>query len=228
MKQKLTLFLALLILPPFVIFTSRELFSANYLFSSIYKIIFLFPLVYRVWIEKKSIKQGIVEHFSFSTLKKHIVPVVSIGVFLATVYIGSFMLFKGFLDLEGIAIKLQEVMDLNVTNLIFIGLYIILINSLLEEYFWRGFMFDKLRGLVSPWLAYALTGVAFSFHHVVFYYNWFTPLFFWLVTIGLIGYAVIMNYIFSRYKDLFSCWVIHAFADVVQIYIAFTVLRAIS
>lgn len=220
-SSQTTIILTLVILPPFVIFLSRELFDLNYLTSSLYKVIFLTPFLYRVWIEKKTIKQGFLEHFSWATFKKNYGKLFLFGLGLAGIYGGSFLVFKNYLDLEYIADNLQAVMDLNLSNLIFIGLYIIFVNSLLEEYFWRGFLFDKLTHLATPWLAYALTGIAFSFHHVVFYYNWFSPTFFWLATIGLIGYAVIMSYVFSRYRDLYSCWLVHAMVDVIQISIAF-------
>ena len=150
------------------------------------------------------------------------------GIVLAGVYISAFLLFKGSLNLQLIATKLQGMISLNVSNLIFIGLYIVIFNSLLEEYFWRGFMFQELRNTVKPWLAYALTGIAFSFHHVMFYYNWFNLTFFLVVTLGLIFYAIIMNFLFQRYKDLLSCWLVHAFVDVVQIGIGFAIFTQLK
>ena len=222
-RNKIILLILLLILPPFIILLSRHFFSSNYFFSSIYKIIFLFPLFFRLFIEKKTLKQSFAQDFSLERLKKNIFPMIITGIVLVGVYLSSFFIFKNSLDLSLIATKLQGLISLNPSNLIFIGLYIIIVNSLLEEYFWRGFMFQELRNIVKPWLAYALTGIAFSFHHVMFYYNWFNLTFFLVVTIGLILYAVIMNFLLERYRDLFSCWIVHAFVDVVQIFIAFSI-----
>jgi len=226
--KKIALLIALLVLPPFIILLSRHFFASNYFFSSIYKIIFLFPLFFRFFIEKKTLKQAFTQNFSFEKFKKNILPMIITGIVLAGVYISAFLLFKGSLNLQLIATKLQGMISLNVSNLIFIGLYIVIFNSLLEEYFWRGFMFQELRNTVKPWLAYALTGIAFSFHHVMFYYNWFNLTFFLVVTLGLIFYAIIMNFLFQRYKDLLSCWLVHAFVDVVQIGIGFAIFTQLK
>lgn len=123
--------------------------------------------------------------------------------------------------------KLEDVASIGIGNLFLIGLYIIVINSLIEEYFWRGFLFEKLSALINPWAVYALTGVGFSLHHIMFYYDWFSVSIFLLVTSGLVAYAMIMNYIFYRFRDLFSCWLIHAFADSAQIFIAFKIFDLI-
>jgi membrane protease YdiL (CAAX protease family) len=226
-KKQTTLLLILLIIPPVVIFLSRQLFAANYIFSSIYKIIFLFPLFFRLFIEKKTLKHALFENFSFKRFRKNIFSIMLIGVILASIYVSSFLLFKDRLDLQIIATKLHELVSLNISNLIFIGLYIVIVNSLLEEYFWRGFVFEKLRKLIKPWMAYIFTGIAFSFHHIIFYYNWFNMTFFLIVTIGLIFYAIIMNFIFQRYKDLLSCWLVHSLVDIAQIFIAFKIFGLI-
>ncbi len=146
---------------------------------------------------------------------------MGLGIFLALIYFLAFLAFKDFISLGEITSGLKDSISLNTTNLIFIGAYIIFINSLLEEYFWRGFVFKKLFSSIKPLQAYLFSGIAFSFHHVMFYYNWFSPLFFILVTLGLVFYAMIMNFIFQKYKDLFSCWFIHIFADIAQIGIGF-------
>ncbi len=216
-KQTILLF-TLMILPPFIILLSRYLFNANYLFSSIYKLIFLFPIIYAVYIERKTLKKSLTENFSFNTFKKNILLLTLIGITLAGIYLISFFIFQNYIDLQSIVSKLQETASINTTNIIFIGLYIIILNSLLEEYFWRGFLFNKLNK-INPIIAYITTGIAFSFHHVMFYYNWFNITFFIIVTLGLTVYAIIMNYIFYKTKDLFSCWYVHIFADIVQIFI---------
>lgn len=219
--------LILMILPPIFIVLSQRFFEANYIFSSTYKIIFLSPVIFRLIVEKKKIKESFTQHFSLKTFKKSIILAISIGALLASIYIISFYLFKDYLNLQNTVDQLKEMASIDVSNIIFIGLYIIVINSLLEEFFWRGFLFNKLNILIKPWKAYLLTGVAFSFHHIVFYYNWFSPLFFILITVGLTGYAIIMNIIFQYKKDLFTCWIIHACADMAQIFIALKIFQII-
>jgi len=180
-----------------------------------------------MWSEKKSLTQALFQNFSFATFKKNILRLTLLGIFLSGIYLTSFFVFKNLLDISTITTKLNSLININLKNLIFIGLYIIIFNSLLEEYFWRGFLFAKLDKILKPWQAYLITGVAFSFHHVMFYYNWFNLGFFVLVTFGLTVYALIMNYVFKKYQDLFSCWYVHIFADIAQIFIAFKIFDLI-
>lgn len=223
-KNKLRILLVLLILlPPFAIFLSRFFFESNYFFSSLYKLIFLFPIVFAVYFEKKRLKTALFENFSINSFKKHLRISLVLGLLLATIYLLSFFIFKSYLDLEFVKEKLSLLIDLDAKKLIFVGAYIIIINSLLEEFFWRSFLFAKFKTIAPKALAYFIPALAFSFHHVMFYYNWFTLPFFITVTIGLIAYSLIMNKIFDYSKDLFSCWLIHALVDIVQITIAFVI-----
>lgn len=226
-KKQTLLLLSLIIFPPILILLSRHFLPNNYFFSSLYKLVFLSPFVFAIWSEKKSWKQALFENFSFYNFKQKILPLTLLGIFLASIYLTTFFVLQNLLDISSIQEKLKTLIDINITNLIFIGLYIIIFNSLLEEYFWRGFLFAKLDKLIAPWQAYLITGIAFSFHHVMFYYNWFNFGFFLLATFGLTVYALIMNYIFKKYQDLFSCWYVHIFADIAQIFIAFKIFDLI-
>ena len=218
-KLNLLLFI-LIILPPAFILLSREFFEASYFTSSIYKLIFLFPILFRILAEKKKFKEALTEHFSLSAFKKNILKAFGIGIAFIAIYLSTFYLFKDHLNLDNTIAQLNEMASINVSNILAIGLYIIVLNSLLEEFFWRGFLFDKLFTTIRPWLAYLITGIAFSFHHMVFYYNWFEPVYLVIITVGLSIYAMLMNLIFAKTKDLFTCWLVHACADIAQIFIA--------
>lgn len=47
------------------------------------------------------------------------------------------------------------------------AIFLSLVNSLVEEVYWRWFVYGRLRGLVGGWPAHLLTGAAFAAHHVV-------------------------------------------------------------
>lgn len=226
-KKKLISLLFLVVFPPILIILSHEFSPNNYFFSSIYKIIFLSPLLFGVYVRKESFKQSLLRDFSFSNFKRNFFKMFGLGFVLSIIYYFSFYIFKDFIDINSITEKINELASINLGNIIFIGLYIIIFNSILEEYFWRSFIFEELHKIIKPSLAYVISAIAFSFHHVIFFYNWFTPLFFILITIGLVGYALIMNYVWNKYKDLFTCWLPHAMVDVIQIFIAYQVFSSI-
>ncbi|MDP3729036.1 MAG: CPBP family intramembrane metalloprotease [bacterium] len=218
-KKETSILFALIFIPPILLLISRQLLPTNYLSSSLYKITFLFPFFYYIFLEKKSLKTIYKENFSLKIFKENWKKMLVLGITAALIYLGTFFLLKGFLDLPTITDKLQTLASINTTNIIFIGIYIIIINSLLEEFFWRGFLFKKLKENIGN-KSYFITGLAFSFHHIMFYYDWFTLPFFLIITGGLTIYAIIMNYIFNKYQDLYSCWFVHAIADTAQILIA--------
>jgi len=215
-KGKLYILISVLLFPLLLIIIFRSFSpasSANYLISSIYKLIFITPLVLRPLFSDVSLKNAFLEHISLNYFKKNYKKAFWVGIGL------------GFI--ENISEKLGNTASITAQNIIFIGLFIIIINSFLEEFFWRGFAFNELDKLMKPWQAHVITGLAFSFHHVVFYYNWFDPILFSLVTIGLILYAIFMNLFFKRFHDLLSCWFIHAIVDIVQIGIALSIFGLI-
>lgn len=227
MKIKIFLIILLVFILPFLIIFSQNLFQANYLISSIYKIIFLTPILFRIYLEKKSLKESLKFNFSLNILKNNFFKMVLIGVGLFLIYISTFLFFENMVDLTVIASQLEMMAMINSKNIVLIGLYIIFFNSLLEEFFWRGFVFDELNKSFNRFFVYIFTGIAFSLHHIVFYYGWFNLFFSTIITLGLVVYAMIMNFIFNRYKDLFSCWLVHAIADAAQILIALRIFQII-
>lgn len=213
--NKKVLIIALLLLPPLILYFSRLFFEANYVFSSVYKLLFLFPIIY-YYIKKENPFQD----FSIQTFKASFPKMIVLGVVLASIYVGAFFLFKNILDLDSVIIQLQQLASINAQNIIIIGIYIIFINSLLEEYFWRGFIFKNLQESMQSWAAHLLTGIGFSLYHVMFFYNWFNFVFILIIIFGLVIYSIIMDLIFQKYKDLYSCWLVHGIADIAQIIIA--------
>lgn len=223
---KIIILILLLILPLLLIILMRQFFQVNYLLSSSYKIIFLSPLFYRSVIDKKTFKSSLFENFSFERFKKNIFIVIGVGIGLAAIYLMNYLVIRQFLRGETIVSQLNQLASINKRNILFIGLYIILFNSILEEFFWRGFLFKELRELINPWMAHTLTGIGFSFHHIIFFIGWFELPFLMLATSGLIAFAIVMNFILERY-DLFSCWLIHGLVDTVQVFIAFRIFGII-
>jgi membrane protease YdiL (CAAX protease family) len=86
-------------------------------------------------------------------------------------------------------------------------------NSLLEEVYWRWFLFGNLRRLLPPWPAHLLAGAAFSAHHFV------AALKFFPLPLGLAaGFAVaaggvLWSRMMERQRSLAGAWVCHAAVD---------------
>ncbi len=93
------------------------------------------------------------------------------------------------------------------------ALFLSLVNSAVEEYYWRWFVYGQIRRLLPGWRAHALAGLAFSAHHAVvvsqfFPWVWVLP---FALAVGLGG--VIMSVLYERQGTLAGAWACHLLAD---------------
>lgn len=93
------------------------------------------------------------------------------------------------------------------------ALFLSLIHSLLEEYYWRWFVYGRLRELTPGVWAHVLAGVAFGLHHVVITAQFFSlgwGLFFGAM-VGVGG--VIWSVMLARQGTLGGIWLSHVLID---------------
>lgn len=93
------------------------------------------------------------------------------------------------------------------------GFFLSVIHSLLEEYYWRWFVYGQLTRVVSGPLAHVLAGVAFAAHHVVIVGQFFGLMwgFFFGAFVGIGG--IIWSLMLARQKTLFGIWISHMIVD---------------
>jgi membrane protease YdiL (CAAX protease family) len=94
--------------------------------------------------------------------------------------------------------------------------FIVVAHSLLEEYFWRWFVFGRLQTLIPFGAAVALSSLAFMAHHVVIL-DVYLPGRFWTATIPFsLGIAVggaVWAWLYARADSVWSPWLSHALVD---------------
>ena len=91
--------------------------------------------------------------------------------------------------------------------------FISIFHSLLEEYFWRWFVFGRLRELLPRWPAHLLGGATFAAHHIVITTQFFPSA--WGVFFGcMVGIGgVIFSLLYERQNSLVGAWVAHMCVD---------------
>ena len=105
------------------------------------------------------------------------------------------------------------------------GVFLAVGHSLLEEYYWRWFVFGRLRKFVKPAVSAGLLGsLAFAAHHYVVLGCFFSP--FGAV---LFGSCVAMGvglwcWMYNRQKTLLGCWLSHALVDAMIMYIGYRLI----
>jgi uncharacterized protein len=99
-----------------------------------------------------------------------------------------------------------------------LALFYSAIHSLLEEYYWRWFVFGQLaRGCKLP-LAIAVSGVGFAAHHVLVlghYFGYFgsSSTFTWLFTLAIIIGGAFWAWLYRASGSLAGPWLSHALVD---------------
>jgi membrane protease YdiL (CAAX protease family) len=102
-----------------------------------------------------------------------------------------------------------------------------LFHSLLEEYYWRWFVFRQLRRLVPLWPAVLISSLGFMSHHIVvlgeFFQEtpWLACLFASAVAVGGVFWA----WLYERTGSLFGPWLSHLLVDAGIFWIGYDLLQ---
>jgi membrane protease YdiL (CAAX protease family) len=112
--------------------------------------------------------------------------------------------------------KLQQVNMATPARYAVLAVFIVAAHSLLEEYYWRWFVFGRLRRLMTLTPAIALSSLAFMGHHVVVLYV-YLPGKFWTAALPFslaiaVGGAV-WAWLYERSGSIWPPWLSHLLID---------------
>ena len=94
-----------------------------------------------------------------------------------------------------------------------LALYLSLINSLLEEYVWRWFVFRRSEDLLPGAAAVAASGLFFTLHHTIalrLQFGWTVTL---LSSLGIFAGAAVWSWCYLRYRSVWPGWLSHVLVD---------------
>jgi membrane protease YdiL (CAAX protease family) len=135
------------------------------------------------------------------------------GLIFFAVLIIAYYFLKSFIDFEPILIELETKLNITPLNFIFIGIYITLGNSFLEEFFFRGFVFLGIYRAGKPGRAYLYSSLLFALYHIMIIKNWFTPPLFLLAVFGLFVVGLLFSWMDSKSNSFINSWIAHMLAD---------------
>ncbi len=135
----------------------------------------------------------------------------------------------GFFDEPVIAIRSKiESLGLNsVAKYAAVGLFYAICHSLMEEYYWRWFVFRRLRDFVSIPTAISISSLGFMAHHVILlavYFGWDSPATYVFSAGVAIGGAV-WAWLYQRSESLYGPWLSHMLVDTAIFVIGFDLAR---
>jgi membrane protease YdiL (CAAX protease family) len=113
----------------------------------------------------------------------------------------------------------QRLSEFGITTLpayLALSTFIVLLHSLLEEYYWRWFVFGWLRKLLPVTIAAVLASLAFMSHHVVILYV-YMPGRFWNgvvpFSLGIAVGGMFWCWLYQRTDSLYAAWLSHLLID---------------
>jgi membrane protease YdiL (CAAX protease family) len=174
----------------------------------IFQIWLLFlPIFWLLKVERKPIK------ISKPTRHDWVIGLV-VGLLMFCIILATYWLFlKDWINVTDIRNKLQQVGNINKTVFVISGAYFTLINALIEEYFWRWFVYSRCEELVSGRTAVFVSGLLFTIHHSIglaVFTNWHIVL---LGSLAVFMAGVIWSECYRRYRSIWGNYFSHLIAD---------------
>ncbi len=194
----------------------------GYAIKSVIKIamFLLLPFVYSLFDKEYKITKV------FKPDKKGLTLALFMGVLVYAFIMSAYFIFRNVFDFSSLTSSLTSTTGVNKQNFVFVALYISFANSLLEEFFFRGFSFLTLKEVSNRKFAYIFSSLMFAVYHVAMMIGWFSV---WVVLLSLIGLfigGVIFNYFNEKYNNIYLSWLIHMFSNFATNTIGFILFSA--
>ncbi|HDQ46215.1 MAG TPA: CPBP family intramembrane metalloprotease [bacterium] len=161
----------------------------------------------------------------FRNVKKVFLPAIMLGVlFGTTIYLFISRLQEYLIDIEKthFLLKMWNIMDLHPVFFLFIMIFA---NSVLEEIYWRGYIFLKLEGKLLPKQQILFTAFFYASYHFITTSNLFSVFCGLLFTILIFGIGCFWGVVRQKYDSIYLPIISHLLADlgIMMVYIRFFV-----
>lgn len=176
--------------------------------STIKVVVFLLLPIFYVKISGKASLKPL-----FKIHKKTLFQLLLFSIFVYLLILLGYFFIEPYFDFSNVTISLSSRIGVNSNNFTFVALYISFVNSLLEEFFFRGFAFLCLLKVMRRKAVYLFSSIAFAIYHIAIMANWFSPMLFIALIISLIGAGMLFNWLDERTESIYPSWLIHMSAN---------------
>lgn len=197
-------------------------FLTNYVSKSFVKIILFTLLPYMFFFRL----QGWPKYFAFPSNKQLYVSLL-LGMSVLGLILSAYFILGPRFNFTMVASALKNNVGVTAENFLFISLYISVVNSFLEEFFFRGFAFLTLKQYFNNKLTTIISAVIFALYHIAIMRGWFGMPLFALLLLGLFVAGLLFNYIDEKTNTILTSWCIHMFANIAINIIGFILLGMI-
>lgn len=211
MKSKRTAYsiMIIVILSGLIMAYIDAIISPPYFIKSIFKIITFLALPFLLCRFDKALSFKSV----FKIDKKSLKVSLGLGIAVYALIIGAYFTLGKLFDFSNVTNTLNANIGVNAGNFLYVALYISFINSLLEEFFFRGFAFLNLKRVFSKKIAYIFSSISFALYHVAMMVSWFDPLLFVLLIGSLFCAGMLFDWLNDKYENIYCSWLVHMCAN---------------
>ena len=183
----------------------------NYFVKIPIKIIFFLALPLTFFIVNKKDFGEFKKLFVFK--KRGILKSLLPGAAVYAVIMAAYFLLRDMIDFSRVTSSLTSGMGITADNFIYVSMYISLMNSFLEEFFFRGYGFITLKKYTGRKSAYIFSSAVFAVYHIGMLIGMFDIGALALLMFGLIAGGCIFNYLNEKNENIYSSWFVHMFAN---------------
>ena len=207
--KKAILMVTLIVLFCLLMAVIDGVYKADYFIKSVVKFVMflILPAIYSFFDKNIKIKDV------FIPQKSDLKQSIFLCILVYALILGGYFLLKDVFDFSSITTSLTNNIGVTGKNFIFVSLYISFVNSLLEEFFFRGFAFITLKRIVGRKFAYIFSAAVFAVYHIAMMIGWFGLDVFLIVMLGLFVGGLLFNYLNEKSSTIYPSWFVHMFAN---------------
>ena len=200
----------------------EQIVMANYVTKTLVKVVLftMIPFCYFKLYKKSTFAKAL---HGKTLNKKELKIGFLLGFASFLILIITYILLKNKIHLQGIVQDLAS-KSITPTNFIYIAFYVTFVNSFLEEFFFRGFIFLNLYEMKFKKIAYLYSSLLFALYHIAIFKSWFNPWLLALALTGLLAVGFLFNFIDTKSKNFINSWIVHILADMAIVLIGMSIL----
>lgn len=206
-----------------ILFTVEQILMVDYLTKTVSKVILftICPLILIKGLMKTTLREGLnIELVDRKTLGLGI----ALGAFAVAILFGTFMFLRRYIDMPAIALDLSSKSKVTACNYLFVGGYLTIVNSFLEEFFFRGYIFINIYKCGFKKLAYIFSSALFALYHIGIFKSWFNMELIILCLLGLFITGAVLSYVDTKSHNFLNSWVTHIMANITIVFIGYKFL----
>jgi membrane protease YdiL (CAAX protease family) len=144
--------------------------------------------------------------------KKLLYPIL-LGIGVYVFIIAAYYTIGRLFDFSKVADAITGSSGVDKKEFVWVALYISFVNSLLEEFFFRGIGFLVLSRFTSRRVAYVFSAAAFSIYHVAIMSSWFSFYLFLLLLVSLFAAGLLFDWLDEKSSTIYPSWLVHMCAN---------------